>query len=240
MDASTNHPIDETLFSFDDFSMTRGDFHTLRSGEIFSTFIDVWALRLTLLNTKRALGKPKCIYFSTLVHLQLDPTEQWMKNLPLQKRKENFNERLQYEISKFGNLDVNDADLIFFPVLRHEHYFIVYINTISKSVEIIENKMLPKDVTEADKYEDCPSLLMTALKEYLTAEKSPLLRKIQKLPVSYLAIPWKELDNVIDCGIYVMRHMESYKGNVQDWDSGFKIGTCVNADFLWELRVKYA
>ncbi|XP_019181571.1 PREDICTED: uncharacterized protein LOC109176571 [Ipomoea nil] len=103
-------------------------------------------------------------------------------------------------------------------------------------VEIIDNKMLPKDVTEADKYEDCPSLLMTALKEYLTAEKSPLLRKIQKLPVSYLAIPWKELDNVIDCGIYVMRHMESYKGNVQDWDSGFKIGTRVNADFLWELR----
>ncbi|XP_019158297.1 PREDICTED: uncharacterized protein LOC109155022 [Ipomoea nil] len=137
-----------------------------------------------------------------------------MKDLTLQKRKENFNERLQYEISKFRNLDINDADLIFFPVFRHGHYFIVCINTITKSDEIIDNKTLPPGVTEIDKYQDCPSLLMTALKEYLTAEKSPLLRKIQKLLVSHLVIHWKELDNVIDCGIYVMRHMESYKGNV--------------------------
>lgn len=32
---------------------------------------------------------------------------------------------------------------------------------------------------------------------------------------------WKNPSNVTDCGIYCMRHMETFKGIGPNWDSGF-------------------
>nr|GMD00050.1 uncharacterized protein LOC109191246 [Ipomoea batatas] len=57
--------------------------------------------------------------------------------------------------------------LIFFPVLRHGHYFLICINVKASKLEIIDNKSLVSGVTMKDKYGDCTTLLVTALKEYL-------------------------------------------------------------------------
>ncbi|XP_019161846.1 PREDICTED: uncharacterized protein LOC109158392 [Ipomoea nil] len=240
MEVSDDHPNDELLFSYKDFYLTREQFLTMSEGKISNSLIDVWSYRHTLLNIKRAPGQPKRVFFSTMVYLQLDPTDDWMKSLPLDRKKQNFNERLSYELSSFGNLDISDAQLIFFPVYRHEHYFVICINTISSKVEVIDNKALTPDVTEELKYEDCPQLLLTAFQEYLTAHSSSLYWKIEDIPVEVLPMTWKETENSIDCGIYVMRHMETYKGTLKNWNPGFKRKLSVNADFISGLRAKYA
>nr|GMD78719.1 uncharacterized protein LOC109158994 [Ipomoea batatas] len=49
--------------------------------------------------------------------------------------------------------------LIFFPVLRHGHYFLICINVKASKLEIIDNKSLVSDVTMKDKYGDCTTLL---------------------------------------------------------------------------------
>nr|GMC73458.1 uncharacterized protein LOC109158994 [Ipomoea batatas] len=113
--------------------------------------------------------------FTTAVDalLQLDPTHEWMKRLPMEKKKQNFYERMTYEIERLQNLDINDADLIFFPVLRHGHYFLICINVKASKLEIIDNKSLVSGVTMKDKYGDCTTLLVTALKEYLALGHLP-------------------------------------------------------------------
>ncbi|XP_019192143.1 PREDICTED: uncharacterized protein LOC109186562 [Ipomoea nil] len=215
LEASSEHPGGETLFKYGDYYFTRDDFATMCNGELLSSFLDVWSLRFTLLNMPRAVGETKRVYFSTLVHLQIDPNDQWMKDLPTHIKMKNFNERLSYEITSFGNLDISDADLIFFAVHRHGHYFLVCFNVKEHKVQVIDNKELPASVSEKDKYGNCPHLL-------------------------YLKLDWANTENVTDCGIYVLRHMETFRGTLQDWQPGFKKNMRLNASFMCELRAKYA
>nr|GLL27242.1 uncharacterized protein LOC109158994 [Ipomoea trifida] len=97
------------------------------------------------------------------------------------KKKQNFYERMTYEIERLQNLDIKDADLIFFPVLRHGHYFLICINVKASKLEIIDNKSLVRGVTMKDKYGDCTTHLVTALKEYLALGSSALFWKVDEL-----------------------------------------------------------
>nr|GMC82748.1 uncharacterized protein LOC109158392 [Ipomoea batatas] len=176
--------------------------------------------------------------FTTAVDalLQLDPTHEWMKRLPMEKKKQNFYERMTYEIERLQNLDINDADLIFFPVLRHGHYFLICINVKASKLEIIDNKSLVSGVTMKDKYGDCTTLLVTALKEYLALGSSALFWKVDELTEEVVDMSWKESENYIDCGLFVMRHMETYKGTLKKWNPGFKKKVKLNEEFLIGLR----
>nr|GMD67114.1 uncharacterized protein LOC109158392 [Ipomoea batatas] len=152
----------------------------------------------------------------------------------------NFYERMTYEIDRLENLDINDADLIFFPVLRHGHYFLICINVKASKLEIIDNKSLVSGVTMKDKYGDCTTLLVTALKEYLALGSSALFWKVDELTEEVVDMSWKESENYIDCGLFVMRHMETYKGTLKKWNPGFKKKAKLNEEFLIGLRARYA
>nr|GMD98804.1 RNA-binding protein 48-like [Ipomoea batatas] len=179
--------------------------------------------------------------FTTAVDalLQLDPTEEWMKRLPMEKKKQNFYERMTYKIDRLQNLDINDADLIFFPVLRHGHYFLICINVKASKLEIIDNKSLVSGVTMKDKYGDCTTLLVTALKEYLALGSFALFWKVDELTEEVVDMSWKESENYIDCGLFVMRHMETYKGTLKKWNPRFKKKAKLNEEFLIGLRARF-
>nr|GME20707.1 uncharacterized protein LOC109172327 [Ipomoea batatas] len=49
----------------------------------------------------------------------------------------------------------------------------------------------------------------------------------------------RNAENVVDYGVYCMRHLETYKGVGPKWDSDFK-RTSDDAIFLTSLRAKYA
>nr|GMD83358.1 uncharacterized protein LOC109158392 [Ipomoea batatas] len=144
-----------------------------------------------------------------------------------------FFERLQ-------NLDITDADLIFFPVLRHGHYFLICINIKASKVEIIYNKALVCGVNKKNKYGDCTTLLVTSLKEYLALGSSAQFWKVDELTEEVVDINLKETDTYIDCGLFVMRHMETYNGTLKKWNPGFRKKASLNEDFLIGLRVRYA
>nr|GMD82208.1 uncharacterized protein LOC109158392 [Ipomoea batatas] len=116
------------------------------------------------------------------------------------------------EIDRLQNLDITDADLIFFAVLRHRHYFLVCINIKASKVEIIDNKALLCGVTKKDKYGDCTNLLVDELTEEV------------------LNMHLKETENYIDCGIFVIRNMETYNGTLKKWNPGFRRKASLNAD----------
>nr|GMD15499.1 uncharacterized protein LOC109158392 [Ipomoea batatas] len=132
------------------------------------------------------------------------------------------------------------ASTIFFPVLRHGHYFLICINVKASKLEMIDNKSLVSGVTMKDKYGDCTTLLVTALKEYLALGSSALFWKVDELTEEVVDMSWKESENYIDCGLFVMRHMETYKGTLKKWNPGFKKKAKLNEDFLIGLRARYA
>ena len=52
-----------------------------------------------------------------------------------------------------------------------------------------------------------------------------------------LKMPWRTVDNVEDCGVFLMRHMETYKGEREGcWNCGLKKSS---SGVLQSLRAKY-
>nr|GMD50202.1 uncharacterized protein LOC109158994 [Ipomoea batatas] len=63
---------------------------------------------------------------------------------------------------------------------------------------------------------------------------------VDELTEVVVNIHWQETENYIDCGIFVMRHMETYNGTLKIWNPGFKRKASLNEYFLCGLRAKYA
>ena len=67
--------------------------------------------------------------------------------------------------------------------------------------------------------------------------KTSALLDETKVPVERLEMSWRDMSNKIDCGIFLMRHMETYFGNgLVGWDCGLRKE---NQQQLDDLRKKY-
>lgn len=56
-----------------------------------------------------------------------------------------------------------------------------------------------------------------------------------------VTMPWQTLKNSTDCGVFLMRHMETYKGERKNWDTQFKSeDQAGHQEQLVRLRIKYA
>ncbi|KAJ0668602.1 hypothetical protein HanPI659440_Chr17g0691271 [Helianthus annuus] len=67
-------------------------------------------------------------------------------------------------------------------------------------------------------------------------------RKMHKAQISRLKMSWRTVDNKVDCGIFLMRHMETFEGSsLRCWRCGFvKEVDCGQKEQLDDLRCKYA
>lgn len=53
----------------------------------------------------------------------------------------------------------------------------------------------------------------------------PKVSEIVKLSPRVVRLGWQTRDSSIDCGIFTMRHMETYMGNLFRWNSGLRTET---------------
>ncbi|KAJ0907292.1 hypothetical protein HanRHA438_Chr07g0297191 [Helianthus annuus] len=68
-----------------------------------------------------------------------------------------------------------------------------------------------------------------ALLVYLENIGHPAGGVINQVEPVRLEMPWRTKHNVIDCGVFLMRHMETYKGVTgKAWECGFS-NECTNA-----------
>ncbi|KAJ0505879.1 hypothetical protein HanHA89_Chr12g0475511 [Helianthus annuus] len=76
-----------------------------------------------------------------------------------------------------------------------------------------------------------------AFSSYLEFASHPAADIIRETVPIRLEMPWCTTRNVIDCGVFLMRHMETYKGTgVKKWKCGLS-KECNNAgDILYKQR----
>lgn len=76
------------------------------------------------------------------------------------------------------------------------------------------------------------------LADFLEARGLPLKAAIvRNFPAKRLQMSWRDTMNTKDCGVFTMRHMESYVGqSVKNWDCGLRRG---DPSQLKQLRRKY-
>ncbi|KAL8245085.1 hypothetical protein R6Q59_011343 [Mikania micrantha] len=80
-------------------------------------------------------------------------------------------------------------------------------------------------------------------RDYLIQTKHPSCRQIKKAKIHRLGMRWRTQFNHVDCGVFIMRHMETYRGNgLLYWDCGLCNEDEVNnaqKNQLNDLRRKY-
>lgn len=58
---------------------------------------------------------------------------------------------------------------------------------------------------------------------YLKEKKLELIaNELKNVEVYYMLMSWQTLNNYKDCGIFLMRHMETYKGDPKNWITDLK------------------
>lgn len=76
--------------------------------------------------------------------------------------------------------------------------------------------------------------------QYLKEVKHPKANNIRRCKPRGFTLKWKTSGNGVDCGIFVMRHMESYMGEiVSKYVSGFVTESDEQKKQLNNLRCKY-
>nr|GMD88029.1 uncharacterized protein LOC109191246 [Ipomoea batatas] len=116
------------------------------------------------------------------------------------------------------------------------------INVMWKTFSGISNMLNVASTMEATSTPTTSQLddIFFGLKEYLALGSSAQFWKVDELTEEVVDINLKETDTYIDCGLFVMRHMETYNGTLKKWNPGFRKKASLNEDFLIGLRVRYA
>ncbi|KAI3699561.1 hypothetical protein L2E82_43962 [Cichorium intybus] len=140
-----------------------------------------------------------------------------------------------------GRMFLSCTLLVFFPVIDMEHYYLIVFNFKKHDCVIIDN--IKSEVSDEVKYGNITydvKILFTLYVDELNHKKANCIKRAK--PMSG-CMEWTTKYNNIDCGVFLMRHMETYKGEDLDkWNIGFETENEDNDDQhnqLDEMRKKY-
>ncbi|KNA09015.1 hypothetical protein SOVF_157540 [Spinacia oleracea] len=125
---------------------------------------------------------------------------------------------------------------IFFPIYEQSHCCVMCININNKTLDILDNKILEEGMRRENKYYDYPEKLLGAFSVYMDSLGHKLKRPLTEYNVRIIEMPWRNNKSNTDCGIYTMKHMETYHAK-ERWGCGLETD---NNDILKQLRLKYS
>ncbi|XP_057250344.1 uncharacterized protein LOC130591288 [Beta vulgaris subsp. vulgaris] len=117
-------------------------------------------------------------------------------------------------VKSFPRNDIREAELIFVPVHKDDHYTVLVLNKKAKRIENIDNRTDMKDI-DRYKHEEFNGLTYfcrafdSFMKETMRCRDFDRLHHWQ---TSTLYFPWRSKDNNFDCGVYAIKTMELYDG----------------------------
>nr|KAJ0188280.1 hypothetical protein LSAT_V11C900488800 [Lactuca sativa] len=124
-----------------------------------------------------------------------------------------FKESFSRSVCGDRNLKVlKDVTMVFFPVLRHEHIYLIVMNLKKCAFEVIDNGT--DDADFDDKYGVVFKLLKKSFLKYLNEISHVKANEMADKSITpvRLTMPWMTVYNKVDCGGFAMRHIESYFG----------------------------
>ncbi|PWA57785.1 hypothetical protein CTI12_AA406470 [Artemisia annua] len=108
---------------------------------------------------------------------------------------------------------LRDVKLVFFPIIAHGHYYVTVFDLEKGHAVILDNNISDGDYD--GKYKEIFVFVKEVLVHYLFVTKHPTLNKVVKeAPPKISKMKWKTKENKIDCGLYMMMHMEMFEGEI--------------------------
>ncbi|PWA77955.1 hypothetical protein CTI12_AA221260 [Artemisia annua] len=101
---------------------------------------------------------------------------------------------------------MHQVELAFFPIIAHEHFYLVVFNISKGTIVIIDNSPKAYDA----KYKKECDVLKKLFSRYLASHNHEKAAEIASKKTMVMKVKWATKENVIDCGIFLMMHMEQY------------------------------
>lgn len=200
---------------------------------INASIIDIWSVILNNEEQFRNNSSPHRLFFTTTTM-----TEE-MLEMEKEKMMAAFTSSMEASMTNINEMaSLKNVDMLFFPMRKSTHYYLIVFNLKDPSFVILDNSStdVPIDV----KYGKVPNVLKKTLLEYMKVVKHPRVNSMTKVKPNRYRMKWRTKENFIDCGIFVMRHMETYKGEtVSKYDCGLDKEFGGQDGQLQKLRNKY-
>nr|GMD89605.1 uncharacterized protein LOC109189836 [Ipomoea batatas] len=224
----------EELFSYNGCIARRDDLCSLAPGKLVMVgVIEAWSCILNSREHSKPPNAPFRVFaspFTAIDHVQ------FTSESPDKQLVGRFSKALEADLALSPFTHWKDVRLIFFPMLHSSHFYLLCVDFVSWRLEIIDTST--KCPNTSDKYGPIPDNLLLLLSRYFlsltqVAKSEWCLHFVSKR----MNMKWHDANNTIDCGVYLMRHMESYAGHgVTDWDCGLVKGDQAALD---RFRLKY-
>lgn len=230
-------PENAPLYDDDIVTVLRGDMKTMRPGSYLSAnVINAWSACLNWKEEYRSHDSPSRFFFTTYPcsFTVVDTPPNWDDEQTCKA----FYERVDEELHKVKSFKFHTCDLAFFPICHSNHFYVVCIYITHGFAVILDNSDVMKDEGTFVKYGDIPKRVVKLFAKYLRRRMFFFKAdNVKSCTIRRLRTPWQSDINKTDCGIYVMRHMETYMGTkANEWDTGLKKRSKKQ---MWFLRAKY-
>ncbi|KVI11001.1 hypothetical protein Ccrd_010593 [Cynara cardunculus var. scolymus] len=230
----------ELLFSTpNDTKLHRHAISLGRTTTIYVSVIDAWA---TLLNYEER-------------YRNRDSLRHYFFNMEVmgytKLRSKSVNHNTQYALFKKGLLSsakknwevvqMHNVDLVFFPLLDKGHYYLVVFNLKNPSIVVIDNRY--REVSDDDHllqmYDFITDILQRLMIRHLNAVGHAAGKELDETGQERLRLDWQTKNNFDDCGVFTMRHMETYMGDMKSWKIGLAPESKIQENQIANLRMKY-
>ncbi|PWA71630.1 ulp1 protease family, C-terminal catalytic domain-containing protein [Artemisia annua] len=236
--SSTKEPCDFVFATENGFALIRGIIESLYPGiTLHVEVINVWS---QICNFDERLRNPismRRLFCHTGMMNENFLNEKMSLGMLLA-----FNDNID-NVLKSANVEkISDVDLVFFPVLLEKsHYYLVVFNLKTPKIEIIDNSKNGSEADMKERYGKSLKKLRKYFLLYLGVKDHPRLELLKKVAFNILLMSWRTEENCIDCGVFMMRHMETYMGynSAKNWKCGLKDEGPEQQNQIYELRKKY-
>lgn len=234
----------ENLFEWNDRMCTKAHFQSLQENKmVMSTVIDTWTYLLNENEILKADSSPLRLFMTTETTygpLQIDVDKGDYSSK--MSRYAAFDDNMDIVIKMVNEMhnkqyEVKDFDMFVFPIYNSGHYYIICYNMKKTWLEIIDNRVQIAGVEET--FGDLPSILHDCFCHWISIYELPKEKEIINLKPRVHRMGWQTEMNSVDCGIFVMRHMETYMGNLCAWKVGLRVEKDNQRPLLNKLRIIY-
>ncbi|KAJ0591743.1 putative Ulp1 protease family catalytic domain, papain-like cysteine peptidase superfamily [Helianthus annuus] len=145
-------------------------------------------------------------------------------------RLEKFSSALLMVLNKDASLlKLTDYTVIVFPILENNHFYLISFDMEKLAISVIDNMQASESFIEFSNNPDflrktTPFKVKDVFVKYLRSIRHPKCLEFEPVIPKRLEIEWATVRNSVDCGVFAMRHMETWFGETDlKCDSGFPL-----------------
>ncbi|XP_021990989.2 uncharacterized protein LOC110887726 [Helianthus annuus] len=195
-------------------SVMRGPFESMMPGvTLHVNVISAWAALLNHEEKKRRMGTAPRLFCNAGMLLEKDFA------LSEDGRLAEFTNNMNVVLdSTEPKVFKGNFEMVFIPMLTGQHYYLLFFNLRTRDVFIIDNI---EGAAGLERYQGNVEKMISTFCRYLRPMHPKIAAQLRNTQPVRLELPWQTLYNGIDCGIFLMRHMETYNGtHVGHWMCG--------------------